>query len=386
MTRHQSRSSSRDREIACPASIVMTPLVAPPKRDDGDEGSYLHWEIADRAIRELGAIPPEGGLPPPNVPQGYKLPANSLWIADWCIRHLQEMVPTDWSLMVEVEMEHAYPRWDDKGHADIVAISPDGKRAKGFDWKTGRDPVDPADENWQVFDYQCLISLEWPSIDGIEFQVVQPRLSEEAGERVSISVLEGDRLKAAPGVLDAHMCRSLDNLDEINSGRKQCRWCNVKLQCPAKIAERDFMKMKLTKEALAAIKAVPDDAVLGEWVVVARSLRQAMDDASELLHERLDATGVVVAADGTTITRKVQRGSYTVERPQEFLASFRQLVPADAHLAQCFDPSMTRIKDVLAEVMDIPKGGKSAVTAESVFDAHLRPHVKQGERRVLQFT
>lgn len=363
----------------------MMPLVDPPEREDGDEGTMIHWMIADRAIRELGAIAPDGGLPPPAVPAGYKLPESSRWIVDWAIRHIRETIPDDWSLMVELELEHAYDRWDDKGHIDIVGISPDGTEARGIDWKTGRDPVDPADENWQVCDYICLLVLNWPSILRVQFQIAQPRISEDDG-RISTTVLEGERLGAAPRILDAAQCRSLDNLDEINSGRKQCRWCNVGIQCPAKQAELKDMKLKLTKEALAAIRKTPDDSTLGDWVITARSLTQATKDAEELLHKRLDEAGVVVAGSGTTITRKVQRGSYTVERPKEFLEAFRSILPDEESLAACYEPSMTRTKDEIAARLNIPKGGQAAVTAESVFDATLRPHVKQNERRLLVFS
>lgn len=383
--RHASRSSSRDRELACPASIVLSKLVAPAKRDDGDEGTMLHWLIASRAIAELGATPPEGGLPPPAVPAGYVLPKESEWIVGWCLRHIKERIPANWSLMVEVELEHAYDRWDDKGHIDLLGISPDATQAIGVDWKTGRDPVDAADENWQVLDYTALTKLSWPSLTRVEFDIAQPRLSEADGDRITTTVLEGERLEAAPRTIDENECRSLDNLDEINSGRKQCRWCQVGIQCPAKREEQKLMKMKLTKEALAAIKREPDDATLADWVITARSLAQATKDAEALLHERLDETGVIIAGNGTAVTRKVKRGSYEVQRPVEFLAAFRAIIPGEESLAKCFNPSMTRIKDEIAEKMSVPKTGMASVTAESVFDAHLRPHVKQGESRVLVF-
>ncbi len=47
---------------------------------------------------------------------------------------------------------------------------------------------------------------------------------------------------------------------------------------------------------------------------------------------------------------------------------------------------MTRLKDEIATTMNIPKSGKGAVTAETVFDAKLRPLCEQGERRILVYT
>ncbi len=144
------RSSEMDRVLSCNGSLTLTRMVDERDGDEGWEGTMLHWMIADRAIRELGATPPEGGLPPPDVPKGYKVPAFSLWIVDWALRHIREIIPADWSLMVEVEMEYEFGRWINRGHADIVALSPDGTKAKGADWKAVRVPVDPADNNDHV--------------------------------------------------------------------------------------------------------------------------------------------------------------------------------------------------------------------------------------------
>lgn len=376
-----------DRVLTCNGSITLVPLVAPRNGDEGHEGTMLHWMIADRLICEFGATPPEGGLPPPDVPNGYRLPAFSLWIVDWAIRHVQETIPADWSLMVEVAVAYEYDGWNSSGHIDVMGISPDGTESRGIDWKTGRDPVDAAECNEQVLTYICLKKRAWPTLRSCSFQIAQPRADEDSGfERVSTVVLEGERLEVACATLDTRVRAAIANSDELNSGRKQCRWCPVKSQCPAVLADRELMKMKLTKDAVAAIKRQPDDAMLGDWVITMRTLKAAGEDAETLLHERLDAAGSVVAGSGTIITRKIQRGSYSVPDPKKFFAAFQTILPSEESLIAAYDPSMTRAKDEIARVMDVPKTGKAAVTAESVFDAHLRPHVEQGERRILVFT
>lgn len=377
------RSSSMDRAIECPASATIVPLVDMPERDDGHEGSLLHWMIADRAIRELGATPPEGGLPPPNVPKGYTLPHSSVWIVDWAIRLLQETIPADWSLMVEVELEHEFPRWRNKGHADIVAISPDGTEAIGCDWKSGRDPVDPADSNWQIFSYQTLVKLTWDSLRKISFIIAQPRVTEDDEvQRISISVLEGERLEAAAATLDAARCKALDDGMRLRTG-KQCGYC-IGCSCPAIIAEQKLMELTLTPEMLVKIKKTPDDATLGDFVIIARRLEKIGKAATEMLHDRLDQTSIVVTNSGATITREIGKGGYEIEKPTEFFAAAKGILKTDERMGRVFKPSLTRLTDEIAEAMNINRGGAAPITAEGIVGAQFKPYTKQQQKRMLR--
>ncbi len=380
------RSSKSDRVLSCPGSLTLEPRVA--ERDDGDgwEGTYLHWLIASRAISELGATTGDGlPLPPPNVPAGYVCPANSLWIADWAIRHMHEVIPDDWAIVVEVEMSNEFDRWIDVGHADWLAFSPCGTKAKGADWKTGRDPVDPAESNEQVASYLTLVKCEWPQVQEAVFQICQPRVSEDDGfERVStVRVTDLDHLVRS---FDARMCEALDKPMELETGKKQCRWCPVSgPNCPAHKALKSKMKLTLTPDAIEQVKLKPDDATLGQWVADMRILKPATERAEELLHARIDELGTVIATDGTQITRKVSGGSYEITHPKEYLAAFRKLAPSEESLVRCYTPSVTATRDEIAVVMNVNKTGKAAVTAKTIFDSHLRPYVTQGVKRVLQF-
>ncbi len=379
------RSSEMDRALSCNGSLTLTRIVDQREGDEGHEGVMIHWMIADRCVRELGAIPPDGGLPAPEVPAGYKLPKNSLWIVDWAIRHVQETIPADWSLMVEVEMEHRFGRWTNKGHADIVAISSDGKKAKGKDWKTGRDPVDPADNNEQVGSYTSLIHLEWPSIEEVEFEICQPRISdddEHGFQRVSTVTVTD--LPGLIATMDRRMGAALDNPMHLKTG-KQCGYC-IGCSCPCIQAEQQFMDLTMTPEMLAKIKKTPDDAQLADFVIIGSRLEKPLKDAKEMLHKRIDATPTIVAGCGTTITRKVEKGSYTIPDPLAFFGAVKELLPSDASIAKVMTPSMSRIRDEVAATMNIPKGGKGSVTSETVFDAKLRPLVEQGERRILVYS
>ncbi len=380
------RSSELDRVLSCNGSITLVPLVNQREGDEGDEGTMIHWMIADRAIRELGALGPEGGLPAPEVPKGYVLPKSSLWMVDWAIRHIQETIPADWCLMVEVEMWFEFGRWINKGHADIVATSPDGKKAKGKDWKTGRDPVDPADNNEQIGSYMGLIKCEWPTVEEVEFEICQPRISdddENGFERVSKVVITDMPLLVS--TMDRRVCAAMDNAMQLKTG-KQCRWCSAAIQCPAMIAQREIMKITLTNEAIAAIKRQPDDSTLADWAVASKELAGPIKDATDMAKKRISEAGGITATDGTSITAKTEGGAYSVPDPEKFLAALRVVLPKDSDLAKVVTFSQTRIKDRISEVMNIKKTGSDSVTAESVHAAHLRPLVEQGTRTRLIFS
>jgi hypothetical protein len=172
---------------------------------------------------------------------------------------------------------------------------------------------------------------------------------------------------------------------ELNSGNKQCAWC-IGCQCPALKEEQRLMKLKLTPELLANIKREPDDAALADWVITARTLNRPTEDAEKMLHERLDTVASIQSGTGVTITRKITKGSYSFPDMLKFIQEFRDLVPGDDALASVVTPSVTIVKDQIAEKLGVPKTGKAAVTAETLFDAKLRPFVTQGERKILQFT
>jgi hypothetical protein len=381
------RASELDRILSCNGSITLVPLVNPRESDDGDEGTYLHWLIASRLISELGATPPDGGLPPPDVPKDYKLPPTSAWIVEWAVRHVRDTVPSDWSLLVEVPLAYSFPRWDNSGHIDWLALNPEATKAIGGDWKSGRDPVDPADSNWQTFDYQCLTKRAWESLQEVVFQICQPRVTEDDEvERVSTCTLGGDRLERANDTLDAAVCVALDNRMELNSGRKQCRWCPVGAQCEALQLELDEMKVTLTKESIARVRKTPDDALLGDWVIKSRMLAQPMKDAVEILHTRLDTVGVINAASGATITRDIEPGGYELVDPVAFYRAALEDLKTPERMAAVFKPAITRLTDQLAEALNINRGGLAPVTAEGVVGARYKPFLRQNQKRMLRIS
>lgn len=413
------RCSETDRVFSCHGSLTAVPLVPPrPDDDSSSEGSLLHYLIAKRLVLELGATEPEGGLVPPVLPKGFKLAAFSAWIVDWAVKQVRDTVPPDWSLMVEVPIAYRYelprPIWisvDEvqgeippefvvkdgrvlidhfilSGHKDVFAISPDGKRAKAKDWKTGQVGAEPADTNWQAASYLGLGKMGWPDLQEYEFELDQPRIDEEATgiPRVSSTTLDFHQLDAMNLTLAEEVNTALENRFETDSGIKQCKYCSVGWRCPSIRAEKEFMKSTLTPEILAEMKDTPNDAQLGDFVISGRTLSGPVASAEELLHARIDAQGYLDAGCGARITRKTRPGQYKITNPVGAWNAVNTLIPT-TRMPDVVRYSKDRLVDVIADVHGIHKSGKGEDTAERRFrDQIAGPNMEQGETRILVFS
>lgn len=400
------RCSELDRVIYCNGSMTLVPLVDPRSGSEGEEGTALHWLSHARMKTELSAAGDIGPRPP--MPKSV---AFSSWVGDFYFRHVQETAPADWSLECEVPLAYTFPllspteitvvEWIDgrpvvtqrmadafnlSGHIDCLALNADATEAIGFDLKTGYDPVDAADCNWQILGYMVLLLMAYPDLKKITFWIVQPRNDEDEGfERCSSITMEGGRLANATATLQKALNVAIANSMEVKTGVKSCKWCPASLQCPAAIELRELMKATLTPELLASIKATPDDAALGEWVMAAQSLDKPMEDAKRLLKDRIKLNGSATAADGTVITIKTQGGSYSFPDPVAFYRETRKLLQSDEVYAATVKPSVSRTIDALAEVLDLPKTSKNGPSARSTFDGALRPLCEQGTKEILVF-
>lgn len=379
MSKPTKRCSSLGRDLNCPGAATITARVDARKGEEGTEGTFLHHAAHSRMKKELGAFGDLGPVPP--TPSSVKF---SQWIADFYFRTVQEMVDPAWSLECEVPLAFEFERFILSGHIDSLAMSPDGTQATFFDLKTGYDPVDIAEESEQCFGYASLLLRAYPDLQKVTAYIVQPRNDEDEGyQRVSPPlVLEGDRIKAALPTFEARINASLDKPMLLRTG-KWCKWC-VGCSCPAIRAEAKLMEMQMTEEQLAAIQRTPDDAMLGDFAVVAHTLAKPIEDMKAMLKERIAAQGSVVAGSGVTITEKVQKGAYKVERPEEMLATVEEMLDKP-RIARAVNWSMTRLKEEIAEQFQCKKTGKGPITAESIFDSRIRTHVSQGERRLLQY-
>lgn len=373
------RCSSLDRLIACPGSRTLEALVNPRQSEEGNEGTYIHSEIQLCLIRDLGAI--NGG--PIFFYDGPLFP-NSQWIVGYCVRECAEKLPSDWSLEVETGLSYEFDKFILSGHIDALALSPDATEAIGFDWKSVYNAVDIAEQNEQVLGYVILLARAYPSLRKVTFYIVQPRVDEEMGfQRVSSVTIE-----ITPGFIanfERRIERTLAYNMSLSSGPKQCRFCPAFLQCPALIEEREEMKITVNSEMLALIQKEPDDKLIASWVVSAKTLDAPIEQAREIAKARILEKGYITDKDGLNISIKKTAGAYEVTDPDQFQKSLLTLIPVE-RLAHVTKPSVTKIKDEIAKVLDIPKTGKAAITAESLFDAKLRPFVSQGEKLQLIFS
>lgn len=390
------RCSELDRVVLCAGSITLTRMVMPRNGDEGLEGSALHLDSATRIVKELGATAPDG-LPEwdPEFPS-MKF---CQWISDFYFRQIRDLTPDGWALEVEVPLAYEFDctpykiqNFEHKlftlsGHIDCLAINGDGTEAIGFDLKTGYAPVDSAEQNWQMRGYIVLLRMAYPQLRKVTFHIVQPRNDEESGfPRISSIVLTTpEAIDEALAGLTSALDKAIANRFNVNTGRIQCKWCSAALQCPATIAERERMKALLTPELLAKIKLETDDATLADWVIAAKSLNRPIEDATDMAAARVKDAGGITASDGTRITHKTTRGTYTIVDRESLWKTVGELLP-EQHRIACADWSFSRMKDAFAEHMNIKKGGAGAVTAEKVFDSKIRPFVSQGERNTFIFT
>ncbi len=375
------RTSELKRALNCGASIVLRPKVRSRQGDDGHEGAMLHYLIARRAIDELGAEGPEE-LAAPDVPAGYRLPAFSMWIVGWAIRHIRETVPDDWTLMVEVGLAYRYERWIQSGHIDLLAISPDGKSVIIIDWKTGRKIVDPASENEQGNGYLALVKRAWAEIQNAMVQIVQFYADEEAGfDRVSTVVVGPEIVNGVVSALDNRMGAQLDRQDELHTGP----WCDYCIgpSCPAlraEMEELESMKMTLTPEALAATGPEPDDLTLSKFVEIGRRLATPIDDAIAMAKDRIKRNGSLPCADGGSYVLRPHGGQYSLKdgvQPYTYYRRAKDLLESEERFSTTVKISMSRLIDEIAEERGINKGGAAPVTAKGVVDATLKPLLDQ---------
>lgn len=414
------RASSSDRTFTCGGSMLLSPRMRQREREDGDDGELLHYLIAVRAIDKLGALAPEGGLRPPRT--NKKVPAFTAWIVDWAERQLRNIIPSDWSLLVEAEMAYQYtlprPVWvpvseiigpipEDyevkdgmvciryvviSGHMDILAISPCGTKIKIVDWKTGPVGADPAESNWQGGSYIGLSKCAYPDAQEATFYLAQPLIDEDATgiKRVTDAPLVGAQLDRMNVELAERACVALETRYTTDSGDKQCRWCPVALtrpwDCPSLKGDAKYMKAQIDAGLLEALQKEPDDAALGDFVLVGRTLAAPVNEATELLHERLDQLGYVDAGCGRRITRKIQKGDIKILEPVKYFSALRGLLQTDERIANVVTPSKTRVIDEIAEVFNIHKTSEKEDSATARYEAELAQFTEQQEKRLLVIT
>lgn len=378
------RCSSLDRLLNCPGSRTIEGIF--PRWDSGGglEGTMLHWDIAWRLVKEMGAEQPAGGIQwPSEAPKGYQTPQYVGWIVDWSFNIVRDTVPKEWALEVENELEWEFDRFILTGHEDVAATSPDGKHGKDKDWKTGRIPVLPAELNWQVAGYAALRRLIY-GLESLEVEVCQPWNDEDDGyARRSSVTLDLEMLDANARGIEQRVNEALDQVLLLEIGHSQCKYC-VGLKCPAIQAEIEEMKLILTPEMLAGLRSGDQDAKLVDLVHRARMLTKPIEDCQDMLKERLAAVGTITGESGVSVKIKEENAGFNVTNASGMFAWLAsQMTPEQ--MAPALSYPGGKIKRALSKALKIPETGKAAITAESLFAGGAAPFIEPKTRKMLLF-
>jgi hypothetical protein len=128
------------------------------------------------------------------------------------------------------------------GKPDIVMV--DGGTALIVDYKTGRIPVAPAAENWQMRGYATLVAQNWP-VKRVFVSIVQPLCGE-----LTLHKYEGAALRRARYLVHALVRRANNPKAKLNPGEVQCKYCKAKPICPA-LQEESLALAKLGHDVSA---------------------------------------------------------------------------------------------------------------------------------------
>lgn len=375
------RASSAPRRLACPGSRTVDELVPQRQGTEGHDGEWCHRQTALLAISQLGAHPPEGGLPPTSYPATFT-PKASDWIPPFQLRFIRDTIPADWSLVVELELDAEFERFITTGHPDVVGFNPDVTEVIIIDWKDGYLGVDPADENDQFLVYMVQLKLNFPTLRKITFWCVQPRLSEEDDEhpRFSSVVVEDAGLDSCVRSLEERMNAALDQPHRLISG-SHCKYC-VGLRCPCLQKELYNMELELTDEMLAELRAGMDDAKLADLFLAQRTLTNPIKDLKTIMDERSDKVSTFVASNGQRITPGTEGAGIEVTDPVGFDGAVIDMIPDRVKLATARTYNLSRLTDLVALQMNVPKGGKSGTSARDILNARTSPFFKTKTRRI----
>lgn len=354
------RASSLDRIITCHGSRALDTKY-PHESKDSDvslAGTKAHAVGALRLI-EAGAI---GEVEDPTP--GVALEGFDLWIVDYWVQTVLELVPAGWAIEVEGAFEVAFLRFVLTGHIDVLAISPDGTQAIIIDLKTGYNPVDAAECNWQLAGYAALVRCSMPGIRQMRLVIVQPRNNEAEGyPRVSETSLDLD-LCDVDALIESEINAVLDDPLTFTTAKKGCLYCDFALTCPATIALKDDMKLQLTQDQFDAIPQNPSTTQLAEWVRDGKLLEKPIKLAREELKEQLTrgipttAEHEITLIDGTRIFVKDGQGPRKVENLTTLLLRLGVVVPEEKKVHACLTASLDDVERTVAGELGIPIASK----------------------------
>lgn len=356
--------------IECPGAALMEELVGMPRLDEDQswDGQWAHHKAASILIHSHGAMGPERGLELPRLPSDYTPPDFMDWVVNFYVSAVLEDAGSERAIGVEEEMIHEFGRFWLSGHCDVFTVDGDATELNFDDLKSGINAVDAADNNWQVAGYAVLFKLRWETLRKIRGRIIQPRLKEEVAPRITgvtidergcFADLTGDMVSPItidelPAALERKINDALDNPRLLRTGLKQCRWCTAKLKCPAlDLEEQDMKELLLDNDALARLKAKPDDETLARICVAGSLLGSRFEAAKKLLKERLDVVKLITLEDGTKLFQIDGLGAREISQPGVAWEKMTEVL--DAELAYgCISIGIEDAEKALAKQFKIP--------------------------------
>jgi len=168
------------------------------------------------------------------------------------IRHSNYIVGSE--LQVDLSSWGVPDVW---GTLDYMIHDPIHRHVDIMDWKFGAGVTVYAKENPQLLAYAAG-AIKWPTtIQSITLHVVQPAIDHYNTWDLSIHQL----FDWVHGILAVALnkCHS-DGIDKFNPGVSQCRWCEAKNHCEARIAfvQETAVKLFNAKEKLATCPSMGD--------------------------------------------------------------------------------------------------------------------------------
>lgn len=171
MRRTELSGSNAYRRIKCAGSRSMERGLTAPEPDDTAEGVELHQLLADPSL-------PRDHLPEYSAICLRRCEEEAAKAIAYCVAATGDPVIGDF---VEVEQSIRFgPGAFTINHIDRLVRGQHWSLV--IDYKTGRIPVDPIEDNWQIGCYIVSESLGLPKEEGYAFfgQIIQPRVSRES--------------------------------------------------------------------------------------------------------------------------------------------------------------------------------------------------------------
>lgn len=349
------RSSSADRAFSCHGSLTLSAKVEESSAGLGGEeghavthaGTWCHAEAARRLITEFGAV---GVAPDPTLPEGWTPSGYDEWVVEWYISRVLELTPRDHLLYVEWAIELPFPEWKLTGHIDAFTVSPDRSVAVINDLKRGFATVDQAESNWQLACYGVLLKFLIPELEKVVLRIHQPAAPDRTTEAVV------DHLDSLTLAVREAGDAALNDPYTLATG-KHCAYCPAALICPA--LRKEIMELKLSKEEVERLSAVPDVKELAEVVAVGRRVAYPIKRLTDALKERLaQSPGLTITtSDGATVRCEEAEGDRQItDRDYTFRALSSIVPPAIA--IQAFKPSLASIEEILHTHAGLKKTSK----------------------------